>query len=41
MEVGSLGLKSIDLIKILGNLLDNAFEEAQLLPPEERIVELD
>jgi signal transduction histidine kinase len=40
MESSALGVKSIDLIKVLGNLLDNAFDEAMHLPPGERMVEL-
>jgi sensor histidine kinase regulating citrate/malate metabolism len=41
LDSSTLGIKSIDLIKILGNLLDNAFDEAQALSPEERIVTLE
>ncbi|MDF2653491.1 MAG: hypothetical protein K0Q73_9296 [Paenibacillus sp.] len=41
MEGFSLGVKSIDLIKILGNLLDNAFEASMLLPANKRIVQLN
>jgi signal transduction histidine kinase len=37
----SLGFKSIDLIKVVGNLLDNAFDESQCQPPEERKVTLE
>jgi sensor histidine kinase regulating citrate/malate metabolism len=33
-------IKSIDLVKIMGNLVDNAFEESDTLPSEQRIVHL-
>jgi signal transduction histidine kinase len=33
-------IKSIDLVKIMGNLIDNAFEESDTLPMEHRIVHL-
>ena len=33
-------LKNIDLIRILGNLTDNAFDEVVTLPPRERFVRL-
>ncbi len=33
-------IKSIDLVKIMGNLIDNAFEESDTLPSEQRIVQL-
>jgi signal transduction histidine kinase len=33
-------IKSIDLVKIMGNLIDNAFEESDTLPVEQRIVHL-
>lgn len=36
----SLGLKSIDIVKISGNLIDNAFDEVMKLPALERWVEL-
>ena len=32
------GVKSVDLVKILANLIDNAFEEVMALEPEERSV---
>lgn len=35
-----LGIKSIDLVKITGNLIDNAFDEVLKLPTEKRWVEL-
>ncbi|WP_127589318.1 sensor histidine kinase, partial [Paenibacillus koleovorans] len=40
--VGSVifGPKSIDLIKVLGNLLNNAFDESMKLPIDQRVVEL-
>ncbi len=41
MDSPSLGLKSIDLIKIIGNLLDNAFDEVVKLPIEQRVVRLN
>ncbi|KRE90257.1 hypothetical protein ASG89_08110 [Paenibacillus sp. Soil766] len=34
----SLGVKSVDLVKIIGNLIDNAFDEANKFPVEEREV---
>jgi hypothetical protein len=34
----SLGVKSVDLVKIIGNLIDNAFDEANKFPAEEREV---
>ncbi|MDR6551187.1 GHKL domain-containing protein [Paenibacillus qinlingensis] len=34
----SLGVKSVDLVKIIGNLIDNAFDEASKFPVEEREV---
>jgi sensor histidine kinase regulating citrate/malate metabolism len=40
MEALNLDMKSIDIVKIIGNLLDNAFEEVQLLDDLERWVEL-
>lgn len=36
----AIGLKSIDIVKIVGNLLDNALEAAELLPAGERRVEI-
>jgi sensor histidine kinase regulating citrate/malate metabolism len=33
-----LGVKSLDLTKVLGNLIDNAIDEVSLLPEEKRIV---
>ncbi|WP_199614893.1 sensor histidine kinase [Paenibacillus alkalitolerans] len=35
---GIQGVKSVDLVKILGNLIDNAFDEVELLDAEERNV---
>lgn len=35
-----LGIKSIDLVKIIGNLIDNALDEASQLPADERWIEL-
>jgi len=32
-------VKAIDIIKIMGNLVDNAFDETMSLPPEDRFVE--
>ena len=34
----SLGVKSVDLVKIIGNLIDNAFDEVNKFPIEEREV---
>jgi signal transduction histidine kinase len=34
----SLGIKSVDIVKIIGNLIDNAFDEVNKLPPDEREV---
>ncbi|WP_167747184.1 sensor histidine kinase [Cohnella luojiensis] len=31
-------IKAIDIIKIMGNLVDNAFDETETLPPDERKV---
>lgn len=39
MEKLSLGVRSVDIVKIMGNLIDNAIEETMSLPPEERWVE--
>ncbi|MBJ6362052.1 sensor histidine kinase [Paenibacillus sp. GCM10012307] len=36
----TMHVKSIDLIRILGNLMDNAFDEAMTLPHKERYVRL-
>lgn len=36
----TLGVKSVDIVKITANLIDNAFDEMMKLPPEERHVEL-
>jgi signal transduction histidine kinase len=33
-------IKSIDLVKIMGNLVDNAYEESETLPPDQRLVHL-
>ena len=33
-------VKTIDIVKIMGNLLDNAFDEAAALPSEQRYVEI-
>ncbi|MGG1516163.1 GHKL domain-containing protein [Paenibacillus oryzisoli] len=38
MDELSLGVKSVDIVKILGNLIDNAFDETAMLPVEDRIV---
>jgi len=38
---GMQGVKSVDLVKILANLIDNAFEEVMELEPEERRVCVD
>lgn len=35
-----LGIKSVDIVKIIGNLVDNAFDEVASLPEEERRVDL-
>jgi signal transduction histidine kinase len=34
----TLGIKSVDIVKIIGNLIDNAFDEANKFPPEQREV---
>lgn len=34
----SLGVKSVDTVKIIGNLIDNAFDEVNKFPPGERVV---
>lgn len=34
----SLGVKSVDTVKIIGNLIDNAFDEVNKFPPGERMV---
>ena len=39
--VGIQGVKSVDIVKILANLIDNAFEEVMNLPPEERKVRVE
>lgn len=36
----SLGVKSIDIVKISGNLIDNSFDEVMHLPQEDRWVEI-
>ncbi|WP_146250184.1 sensor histidine kinase [Paenibacillus flagellatus] len=36
----TLGVKSVDIVKIIGNLVDNAFDETVKLPVAERWVEL-
>lgn len=36
-----LGVKSVDIVRIIGNLLDNAIDEAVLLPEEERRIRLE
>ncbi len=41
LEGLSLGVKSVDIVKIIGNLIDNAFDEVMKLPAEERIVEVN
>jgi signal transduction histidine kinase len=38
LEGLSLGVKSVDIVKIIGNLIDNAFDEANKFPPEQREV---
>ncbi|HZG55722.1 sensor histidine kinase [Paenibacillus sp.] len=35
------GVKSVDLVKILANLIDNAFEEVMELEPEDRVVSVE
>jgi hypothetical protein len=37
----SLGVKSVDIVKIIGNLIDNAFDEANKFPPEQREVRVN
>ena len=41
LESVELGPLSVDIVKILGNLIDNAFDEVEKLPEEERVVECD
>lgn len=36
----TLGVKSVDIVRIIGNLVDNAFDEVVLLPAGDRWVEL-
>lgn len=36
----SLGIKSVDIVKIIGNLVDNAFDEVASLPEPDRQVDL-
>ncbi|GAB2723041.1 sensor histidine kinase [Paenibacillus thermoaerophilus] len=36
-----LSINSIDLVRVLGNLVDNAFDAVQHLPPEQRLVILE
>ncbi|MEC0229386.1 sensor histidine kinase [Paenibacillus alba] len=38
LEGLSLGVKSVDIVKIIGNLIDNAFDEVNKFPPGERDV---
>ncbi|WP_166244346.1 sensor histidine kinase [Paenibacillus turpanensis] len=40
METLSLGIKSVDVVKIMGNLLDNAYDEVMKLPPDQRVVSI-
>lgn len=40
LEGVQLGIKSVDIVKIIGNLVDNAFDEVATLPEPERKVEL-
>ncbi|WP_274649666.1 sensor histidine kinase [Paenibacillus humicola] len=37
----SLGVKSLDLTRLLGNLIDNAFDEVAALPEEERRISVE
>jgi len=39
--VGIKGVKSVDIVKILANLIDNAFEEVMELEPEQRLVRVE
>lgn len=39
MEKLLLGLKAVDVVKIMGNLIDNAMDEVAKLPPDQRWVE--
>jgi signal transduction histidine kinase len=41
MDSLSLGVKSIDVVKIFGNLIDNAYDEVLLLPVDHRWVEVN
>lgn len=40
MEKLTLGMKSVDIVKIMGNLIDNAFDESAQLDPDHRWVEV-
>jgi hypothetical protein len=37
----TLGVKSVDIVKIIGNLIDNAFDEVNKFPPEQREVRVE
>lgn len=39
LDIGS-SIKSIDLVKIMGNLVDNAYDESETLPVDQRLVHL-
>lgn len=41
LDDAELGIKSVDIVKIIGNLVDNAFDEVASLPEAERRVELE
>jgi signal transduction histidine kinase len=40
MESFPDGVRSVDFVRFIGNLLDNAFDEVMKLPPEERNIEV-
>lgn len=40
MENDNLGIKSVDIVKITGNLIDNAFDEVMKLPNSKRWVKI-
>lgn len=40
MDKLALGVKSVDIVKIMGNLIDNAMDEVMKLEPEERWIEV-
>ncbi|CAM3679475.1 sensor histidine kinase [Marinicrinis lubricantis] len=41
VEKLKFGVKSVDIVKIIGNLLDNAFDEVSQFPPDQRQVDFE